>query len=162
ENLQFLSHVVELNTRRVRAGDLAQVELERTQLAALEFQNQVRTSESDLVVARKELQVLVGHALQDPTVDVIGDLRRAAAPMNPDTLLQQALALRPDFQALQRDQARSVAELRSQIAQGKVDYTIGAEYHRQQGSVKEGNVFSLYFSAPLPVFNRNQGEIARA
>jgi len=43
-----------------------------------------------------------------------------------------------------------------------VDYTIGAEYYRQQSYVKEGNVFSLYFSAPLLVFNRNQGEIARA
>jgi len=162
ENLQSLNNVVDINTHRVRTGDLAEVELQRTRLAALQFQNQVRKSESDLMVARKELQALLGRALQEAAVDVVGDLRRDTQPVNQDTLLHQALSLRPDFQALQRDQARSTAELRSQIAQGKVDYTIGAEYHRQEGNVKEGNVFALYFSAPLPVFNRNQGEIARA
>ena len=61
-----------------------------------------------------------------------------------------------------RDQARSAAELRLQIAQGKVDYTIGAEYQRQQGNLREGNQFGLSFNVPLPVFNRNQGEIERA
>jgi cobalt-zinc-cadmium efflux system outer membrane protein len=61
-----------------------------------------------------------------------------------------------------RDQARSVAEIRSQIAQGKVDYTIGAEYRRQQGIAGTGNSLGFFFSAPLPLFNRNQGEIARA
>jgi cobalt-zinc-cadmium efflux system outer membrane protein len=162
ENLQSLNSVVEINTHRVRAGDLAEVELTRTQLAALQFQNQVRKSESDLIVARKELQALLGRSLQEGTVDVVGDLRREGQPVNQDAVLHQALTLRPDFQALQREQARSTAELRLQIAQGKVDYTIGAEYHRQQGNVREGSVFSLYFSAPLPVFNRNQGEIARA
>jgi len=162
ENLQSLNNVVDINTHRVRTGDLAEVELERTRLAALQFQNQVRKSESDLIVARKELQALLGRSLQEGTVDVVGDLRRDGQPVNQEAVLHHALTLRPDFQALQREQARSAAELRSQIAQGKVDYTIGAEYHRQQGNVREGSAFSLYFSAPLPVFNRNQGEIARA
>ncbi|MBO0725242.1 MAG: TolC family protein, partial [Blastocatellia bacterium] len=58
--------------------------------------------------------------------------------------------------------ARSVAELRSQIAQGKVDYTIGAEFRRQQGIAGTGNSLGFFFSVPLPVFNRNQGEISRA
>jgi len=56
---------VEINTHRVRAGDLAEVELERIRLAALQFQNQVRKSESALVVAGKELQALLGRSLQE-------------------------------------------------------------------------------------------------
>ena len=60
------------------------------------------------------------------------------------------------------DQARSQAELRLQIAQGKVDYTFGTEYRRQQGINGTGNSLGFFLSTPLPVFNRNQGEIARA
>ena len=52
--------------------------------------------------------------------------------------------------------------VRSQIAQGKVDYTIGTEFRRQQGIAGTGNSLGFFFSVPLPVFNRNQGEIARA
>ena len=162
ENLHSLNNVVNLNAHRVRTGDLAAVELERIRLAALQLQNQVQKSEADLTVARHELQTLVGRSLQAETVDVVGELRRDTPLVSPDTLLHQALTLRPDLQALQRDQARSAAELRLQIAQGTVDYTVGAEYHRQQGNVAAGNSFSLYFSTPLPVFNRNQGEILRA
>ncbi len=63
-----------------------------------------------------------------------------------------------------RDQARSTADLRLQIAQGKVDFTIGTQFHRQYGAAltEPGNALGLFFSAPLPLFNRNQGEIARA
>ena len=60
------------------------------------------------------------------------------------------------------DEARSQYDLRLQLAQGRVDYTLGAEYRRQQGVNGKGNLLGLFVSVPLPVFNRNQGEIARA
>jgi cobalt-zinc-cadmium efflux system outer membrane protein len=63
---------------------------------------------------------------------------------------------------VRKRQARSVDELRSQIAQGKVDYTIGTEFRRQQGLAGTGNSLGFFFSVPLPLFNRNQGEIERA
>jgi len=47
------------------------------------------------------------------------------------------------------------------LAQGKVDYTWGAEYRRQQGINGKGNSLGFFFSVPLPFYNRNQGEIAR-
>jgi cobalt-zinc-cadmium efflux system outer membrane protein len=68
---------------------------------------------------------------------------------------------RPDLNALQLTQARSQSELRLQIAQGKVDYTLGMEYRRQQGVNGTGNMLGLFASVPLPIFSRNQGEIAR-
>src|SRR5712691_7611758 len=162
ENLQAFNDIVQVNEARVHAGDLAPVELERTRLAALQFQNQVRQSELSLLIARNQLRTLLGHPAQTGTVDVIGELRREGQPASLDDILQPALQLRPDLQALRRDQARSAADLRLQIAQGKVDYTVGAEYQRQQGNIREGNQFGISFSVPLPIFNRNQGEIERA
>ena len=43
-----------------------------------------------------------------------------------------------------------------------MDYTVGAEYRRQQGIAGRGNSVGVFFSAPLPLSSRNQGEIARA
>ncbi len=161
DNLKSFNGVVQINEVRVRVGDLAPIELARSKLTALQFRNAVIQATSQLRVARNRLQLLIGRATESPDFDVIGDLRRDAGPLDLNSLQQQAFQLRPDIQALVRDQARSAAEVRSQIAQGKVDYTIGAEYRRQQAPTF-GNLAGFFFSVPLPVFNRNQGEIERA
>ncbi len=162
ENLQAFNEIVKVNSNRVRAGDLAQVELERTRLTTLQFQNDVQKSESSLLVARNQLQTLLGRTLYSSNFDVIGELRKDTSFVKAENIRQLAFQQRPDLQALLRDQARSRADLRLQLAQGKVDYTVGFELQRQQGNTRDGNAFGLSFSAPIPVFNRNQGEIERA
>jgi cobalt-zinc-cadmium efflux system outer membrane protein len=161
ENLQSFRSMVEVNATRVRAGDLAKVELVRTQVAALQFQSAVRQAESKLRIAANKLQALMGRTVPSPTFDVAGELRRDSAPVVLDTVAAQALQLRPDLAALRKDQARSLAEIRSQLALGKVDFTVGTEFHRQFYN-GNANALGVFFSAPLPVFNRNQGEIERA
>ena len=69
---------------------------------------------------------------------------------------------RPDLLEVRQTQARNQADLRLQIAQGRIDYSAGMEYRRQQGVNGTGNSLGFFVSAPLPVFNRNQGEILRA
>jgi cobalt-zinc-cadmium efflux system outer membrane protein len=103
----------------------------------------------------------MGRTVFTPDFDVQGEMRRNPVTITPQEFEEQALTLRPDLRALQRDQARSLAEVRLQMALGKVDYTVGTQYHRQY-DVAHGNSMGFFFSAPLPVFNRNQGEIARA
>ncbi|MEO8597177.1 MAG: TolC family protein [Candidatus Solibacter sp.] len=161
ENLQVFQGIVDVNATRVRAGDLARVELVRTQVAALQFQNAVRLSEAKLTTASTRLQGLMGRTVPAPDFDVAGEMRRDADPVVLETLTAQALELRPDLLALRRDQARSQAEIRSQLAQGKVDFTVGAEYHREFHN-GNANALGVFFQAPLPVWNRNQGEIERA
>ncbi len=162
DNLTAFNNVVTVNTDRVRTGDLAQVELQRSRLAALQFQNDVRQQETRLQVARNHLSTLIGRGPKGDTLDVAGDLRKDAQPVDYDALSRTALEARPDLRAVRADQARSVADLRLQMANGKIDYTVSGEYHRQQGAEVTGNSYGLFFSVPLPVFNRNQGEVARA
>ena len=162
ENLKALNEIVEVNAARVRAGDLADVELVRTRVAALQFQNAVRQAELRLYSARGRLELLLGRASLSETLEIAGPLRRETQTLSLDELGKLAFDNRPDLLALKRDQARSVAEFRLQIAQGKVDYILGTEYRRQQGLAGTGNSLGFFFSVPLPVFNRNQGEIERA
>src|SRR5262245_24081324 len=162
ENLNAFTQITAVNETRVRAGDLAEVEFLRTQLAQLQFENAVRQAELRLTTAEAKLRLLIGRKPSDPQFQAVGDLRKDTIPLNRELLRQQAVQLRPDLQAVVHDQARSQAELRLQLAQGKVDYTVGAEARRQQGVAGTGNSLGFFFSTNLPVFNRNQGEIERA
>jgi cobalt-zinc-cadmium efflux system outer membrane protein len=163
-SLTAFNQIVAVNRTRVQAGDLAKVELVRSEVAALQFRNQVRQAELRLRLAKNRLQSLMGRTVFSPTFEIIGDLRRDNTPRREPDILQQALAARPDLISLRRDQARSLAEIRLQLAQGKVDYSIGAGYNRQLnvGPGRRGDSLGVFFSLPLPVFNRNEGEIERA
>lgn len=161
-NQESFQRIVQISRERVRAGDLAQVELARTQLAELQFNNAVIQALAKLRIAKQRLQLLMGRLAPSETFDVAGELRREPLPFTPDTLEQQALTQRPDYQALLKSEARSQAEVRLQLAQSKSDFTFGTEYRRQQGLAGTGNSLGFFFSIPLPIFNRNQGEIERA
>jgi cobalt-zinc-cadmium efflux system outer membrane protein len=161
ESLQAFDDLVRVNTERVRTGDLSAVELSRSRLAALQFQNDVRQQESKLAIARNRLKTLLGRT-DAATVDVAPDLRRDAVAGDLAGLQARALRDRPDVLAMRRDQARSTADIRLQEAQGKIDYTVSGEYHRQQAPAATGNQLGLYVSVPVPIFNRNQGEVERA
>lgn len=164
DNLQALNGIVSLNEARLRGGAIAPLELTRSRVAMLQFRAGVKTAELALATARARLQTLLGRRTSDPLVD-ISDPLQIPLPTNgpdPEMLRARALDTRPDIRAIQLDQARSQADLRLQIAQGKVDYSVGSEYHNTQGITGQVSSLGFFFSAPLPVYNRNQGEIARA
>ncbi|HZT78210.1 MAG TPA: TolC family protein [Vicinamibacterales bacterium] len=166
ESLDAFNALVQINTERVRTGDLSQVELSRSRLAALQFQNDVRQQQAKLTVAQGRLRTLLGRIDAAP-IEVDDNLRRDSAAVDRDAVQRLAIAQRPDLEALRRDQARSTADLRLQEAQGKVDFTLSGEFHHQYQPLPApagagGALYGLFLSSPLPLFNRNQGEIARA
>lgn len=162
QNLETFNRIVEINTTRLKAGDLAEVELIRSRLAALQQANAVRRAELALRAAVIKLQGLMGRTRFSPDVEVAGELRRAGAVTELETLRRTALENRPDLRALRDDSRRAAAALRLELARGKVDFTYGTEYRRQQGLAGTGNMLGFFFSASLPIFDRNQGEIERA
>jgi cobalt-zinc-cadmium efflux system outer membrane protein len=164
DNLQALERLVQLNERRLTSGAIPPLEVSRSRVAMLQYRGNVRSAQLALTQARLKLLPLVGSKPDEAPVDIDDRLGLTPPVDRPDlaALQQAARSSRPDILAAQREQARTQADLRLQIAQGKVDYAIGAEYRRQQGVNGRGNLLGLFFSAPLPIFNRNQGEIARA
>ncbi len=163
DSLRSLNGIVEVNQVRVRAGDLAGVELDRSQVAAMQYQTAVRQAELQLQQAKTRLHLLLGRVGLPADFDVAGPIRRdeGSLPLL-DEIRSRAQAQRPDLLAARQTQARNQADLRLQLAYGKIDYTAGVEYRRQQAASSYGNSLGFFLSMPLPVFNRNQGEIARA
>jgi cobalt-zinc-cadmium efflux system outer membrane protein len=162
ENLKSLEGVVTINEARLKSGDLAQVELDRSRLAALQYRAAVQQAQLQYDQARMQLQQLMGRRQKSPDFLVAEPIRRDPVIDPQPEIARLALARRPDFLVQQQTQARSQADLRLQMANGKVDYTVGTEYTHQSAWGVSGSSMGVYFSMPLPVFNKNQGEIARA
>ncbi len=162
ENLAYFEQIVKINQTRLRAGDIAEVELLRSRLASLQHRNFAREAESRGRTSLFRLQTAIGRAVPSPTLELAGDLRHDPVLPALDRIREAALLQRPDLLASRRDLTRAQAEVRSQQAQAKADPTIGAEYRRQQGVNGSSNSMGVFLSLPLPVFNRNQGEIERA
>lgn len=156
------AEIASINEERVRRGDLAEVEAIRSQVAVLQFETTVRQAELTVATARTRLQVLLGRGPGAAVADPTEGLRRQEGTRALDELRNEAMRQRPDLEAQRRERVRTVADTRLQAANAKVDHVIGTEYRRQQGLAGTGNSIGLFWEAPLPVFNRNQGGIERA
>jgi len=162
-NLRTFEELARVNRARADAGSIAPVESTRSQVAMLQFRSTAVRAELDLSTALARLRTLVGRS-PSAALDVAGDLRPppSSGDLELASVQQIALSTRPDLRALQLAESKSVADLRLQEALGRIDYTVGAEYRRQQGIAGKSNSLGFFVSAPLPLLNRNQGEIARA
>jgi len=164
DNLQTLERLVQLNERRLTSGAIPPLEVTRSRVAMLQYRGAVKTAQLALIQARLKLLPLLGRKPDEAPIDIEDRLGVTPASAGPDVtgLQLTARATRPDLLVLHQDEARTQADLRLQIAQAKVDYTLGVEYRREQGVNGRGNLLGLFVSVPLPLFNRNQGEIGRA
>src|SRR5215470_6985433 len=133
DNLRAFEDLARVNRARVTAGSLAPVESTRSEVARLQFRSTAVRADLDVATALARLRTFVGRPATDQ-LDVADDLRVPAA-MAPDLTAVEQLALvtRPDLRSLELGQARTLADLRLQEAIGRIDYTVGAEYRRQQG-----------------------------
>ena len=139
ENLRSLEGVVSINEARLNSGDLAQVELDRSRVAALQYRTAVQLAELQLDQAKSRLQLLMGQRQKSADFDVTGEIRNDAAAPSASDIERLALSRRPDYLSDQRT-AHSRADLRLQLANAKVDYVIGTEYTRQ---VRVGYLWQL-------------------
>ncbi len=161
QNLSVFENILKINDAKVKAGDLAGVELIRTRVALQQVQNAVQQAELKLQTASNNLQQLLGRRSPGAPLDLMGKLNEELITLDLPRLRDQALSQRPDLLALRKDVQRGNADARLQKAIGRPDITTGVLYNNQYGYAS-GQTLGLYASSDLPIFNRNQGEVARA
>ncbi|MBV8881326.1 MAG: TolC family protein [Planctomycetaceae bacterium] len=163
DNLKTYEDLVRINDRRVQAGAIAAAELQRSKVFMLQFRSSVRRGELELAGARTKLKVLLGRRSDQPEVDLRDELGIPTSPQGVElpALHQRALAERPDLRALELGRLRAESDLRLQIANGVIDLAAGAEYRWNADEPSE-RLVGFFLTIPLPFFNQNAGEIARA
>ncbi len=159
QDLASWQNTVQLGQSQFRAGAISQGDLDTLQLQSLQYQEAVATARLARQQALTGLRQQIGFQAVPANFDVSG----ALAPPPPVTatlsqLEQLALAHRPDWIAAQRGVTAAGSQLQLARADGKRDLTAGANYMHTAGLNDLGVVFSI----EIPVFDRNQGEIARS
>src|SRR5579864_8295296 len=156
-NLNSFQDTVTISEQRYRAGDISEGDVLKIKLQLLQFQTDVSSARVAKVQALGSLRQLIGYANVPQDYDVAGDLDYQPLKASLADLQVKALAERPDLKAAQKGIQAANSQIGLAKANGKVDVNASASYSHVSGASST----SLFFSVPLPLFNRNQGEIAR-
>lgn len=160
ENLNNLQQLVNLNEIRVREGYTAEGDLIKVRVEAQRFDYQLRKTALDYEKAKIALLQAIGadaFELSDTAFELADKLDFQLAAFDPVNL-QEAALRQPQLLAAQTRIERARAQLQLEQARTRPDVTATFGYKRN------GVDNALYgaLSIPLPLYNRNQGMIARA
>jgi len=155
--LDSYQHTVSIAQEQNKAGAMSKADLLKIQLQTLQFQTDVNSAKIALVQALNTLRQLMGFDAVPRDYDITGTLAYAPLAASVEDLEAKALSLRPDLQAAQRGVAAAQSQIGLAKADAKQDVTLTADYTHLSSS----NLASFFVNIPLPIFNRNQGEVAR-
>jgi cobalt-zinc-cadmium efflux system outer membrane protein len=155
--LDSYQHTVNIGQEQQKAGAMSKADLLKIQLQTLQFQTDVTSAKIALVQALNSLRQLMGFDSVPREYDVAGTLTLEPMTMGLEDLQAKALSLRPDLQAAQRGVTAQQSQIGLAKANAKQDLNVTFDYTH----VNASNVGAFYFSIPMPIFNRNQGEVAR-
>jgi cobalt-zinc-cadmium efflux system outer membrane protein len=157
QDLKSFQQTVDLGDAQYKAGAISEGDYLKISLQLLQFQTDVSSARLARVQALISLRELIGYDAVPANFDVIGDLAYQPVKAGVDDLQAKALSLRPDLRAAQLGVTAAQSQIALAKANGKQDVTGTADYTHTGGV----SLASLFFSIPLAIFNRNQGEIAR-
>ncbi len=164
-SLEDIDKVLALNRARYEQGELSGVEMRRLQVERFRFADDAFTTELALRNARSALLAQLHAEPLDQPFDTSDALlpasttpAGAAAAEPAASAVSQALASRPDLDAVRRELEQSEAATRLQRALRTPTFSIGAGVKRDFGV----NGLIVTFGVPLPLFNRNEAGVARA
>jgi cobalt-zinc-cadmium efflux system outer membrane protein len=155
--LDSYKKTVDLSEERFKAGAMSRNDLLKIQLQSLQFESDVNSARLAHTQALTSLRQFLGFDSVSADYDVDGKLVYEAVPLRLEDVQARALANRPDLQAAERSVIASLSQVGLAKANGKVDLNVNFDYTR----LNQSNLGAFYFNIPLPVFNKNQGEIAR-
>ena len=162
-DLEYYDHIIEISRARFKAGDLAQIDLDRIELLRVQYESEIETAIVNLRTAKIQLLQLLNDRTPVDQFDVTGpfDFSEVLQPL--ETYRDAALAARPDLQAALQTVQQSVTNHKLAVANGSTDPTF-AGWFTNNSSTNNPNgpeTIGASVSVPLRIFDRNQGEKKR-
>src|SRR6202451_4106837 len=158
EDLKSFQNTVDISEARYKAGDIAESDLLKIKLQMLQFQTDLSAAQLARVQGLSDLRQLLGYESIAPDYDVAGAFDYQPVKGNVDDFQAKALQSRPDLRAAQQGVTAADSQRALQQAIGKRDVTAEINYTH----LSYLNDVSLFGQMQMPIFDRNQGEIARA
>ena len=155
--LESYKKTVGISEERFKAGAMSRNDMFKIQLQSLQFESDVSNAQLVRAQALASLRQFLGFDSVPPDYAVVGSLAYEPVTARLQDLEARALSNRPDLQAAERSVTASESQVGLAKANAKVDLNVTFDYTR----LNQTNLGAFYFNIPLPVFNKNQGEIAR-
>jgi outer membrane protein, heavy metal efflux system len=157
QDLNSFQNTVDIGEARYKAGDISQDDFLKIKLQMLQFQTDISTAKLARIQGLADLRQLLGYESIVSDFDVAGSFHYQLVKGNLEDFQAAALQSRPDLLAARLGVVAANSQHDLQKAIGKRDVTGQASYTHLSYS----NDVSLFGQVQLPIFDRNQGEIAR-
>ena len=158
QDLKSFQNTVDITEARYKAGEIGEDDLLKIKLQMLQFQTDVSQAQLARVQGLSDLRQMLGYESVGQDYDITGDFNYQSVTGSVDDFQAKALQNRPDLRAAQLGVTAANSQLGLQKAIGKRDVTGQINYTH----IGYLNDVSLFGQMQLPIFDRNQGEIARS
>ncbi len=167
QDVESLTKVEAIMRRAVENGGRPAVDANRIRLELAKSQQFLRDAELAQANAKARLRAILGRDDGDAGFDVSGtlDMPPPIVPMSTEEAIAIAQQNRPDLAALRLKIAKAEADTVVQQRKAYPEVTAKGGYSRQfQGSIgfRDADSYLLGVDIGLPIFDRNQGNRARA
>jgi cobalt-zinc-cadmium efflux system outer membrane protein len=157
QDLRGFQQTVDVSEIQLKAGYIGEGDYLKIKLQLLQFQTDVSSARLAKVQALVGLHQFLGYNAVPADFDVIGDLEYQPFKANLEDLQIKAMRERPDFRAAELGITAAQSQILLAKANAKVDVNGTYDFTHVSGE----NTASIFANFELPIFNRNQGEIAR-
>jgi len=157
ENLKGFQNTLDISDAQFKAGDISENDNLKIKLQAIQFQTDVQQAQLARAQALSDLRQLLGYESVPADYDVAGVFDYQPLAVTLEDLQSKAIQNRPDLRAAQQGITSATSQYGLAKANGKQDVTVSGNYTHVNGI----SGYSVLVSVPLPIFDRNQGEIAR-
>lgn len=157
EDLKGFQGTVDIAQAQFNAGAISEADYLKIKLQLLQFQTDVSSARLAKGQALVALRGLLGYDAVPANYDVVGDLAYQPLKGSLEDLQAKALRERPDFQAALLGVTAAQSQIQLAKANSQVDVS-GTYDFTHTGAQNSASIFASF---DLPIFNRNQGEIAR-
>jgi len=162
-DLDYYDRIIDISRARLKAGDIAQIDLDRIELLRVQYESEMETAIVNLRTGKIQLLQLLNDRTPVDQFDVTGqfDFDDALKPL--DDYRQAALDARPDLQAALETLLQSKTNHKLAQANGSTDptWSVWETHNPSFANPNDYDTLGLSVNIPLRIFDKNQGEKKR-
>ncbi|HXX19952.1 MAG TPA: TolC family protein [Candidatus Acidoferrum sp.] len=157
-DVKSFQQTTDISEYQYKIGGMSEGDFLAIKLQLLQYQTDYEQAVLAKDTALDDLRNMIGYESVPADYDVAGPFDYEPLKANLEDLQMKAIANRPDLRAAQQGVTAATSQWEVQKSIGKQDVTATANYSHVNGI----NAATWNISVPLPVFNRNQGNIEQA
>ena len=159
-DLEYYDHIIQISRDRFRAGDIAQIDLDRIELQRVQYESELQTGLVNLRTAKIQLLQMLDDRTPVEQFDVTGTFDFSSELKPLDDFRQIATDERPDLRAAIQTIQQSETNHKLAEANGSTDPTYSGwyTYNASTNNINANQTLGVSVNIPLRIFDHNQGE----